>query len=142
MIRDLAAADVESVLKLLSRTPEAAHWPADFLPGYQKNFSLRVAEEGGVVCGVVVFRIVADEAEILNLAVDSAQRRRGMGSRLIEDVITATNAAGVKKIFLEVRDSNQGARNFYARAGFVETGRRREYYRQPLEDALVLVRTI
>jgi [ribosomal protein S18]-alanine N-acetyltransferase len=140
MIRDLDPADIESVGKLLSSIPEVAQWSADdLLLSSQRNFSWRVAEEEGTVCGLVVFRTMADEAEILNLAVDSSQRRRGMGSRLIEDAIAASKAAGVKKIFLEVRDSNEAARNFYARMGFTEAGRRRQYYRQPVEDALVLV---
>ena len=143
MIRDFDACDLVSVRKLLSSIPEVAQWPADdFLLAPQKNFSLRVAEEDGSVCGLVVFRIMADEAEILNLAVDSSQRRRGTGSRLILDVIAASNSAGVRKIFLEVRESNGAARNFYARMGFTEAGRRRQYYRQPVEDALVLVRGI
>ena len=143
MIRDFDACDLESVRKLLSSIPEVAQWPADdFLLGSQKNFSVRVAEEEGTVCGLVVFRIMADEAEILNLAVDSSQRRRGTGSQLIQEVIAASNSAGVRKIFLEVRQSNEAARNFYARMGFTETGRRRQYYRQPVEDAVVLVRGI
>ena len=143
MIRDFDATDLESVRKLLSSIPEVTQWPADdFLLASQRNFSLRVAEEEGSVCGLVVFRIIADETEILNLAVDSSQRRRGTGSRLIQDVIAASNSAGVGKIFLEVRESNGAARSFYARMGFTETGRRRQYYRQPVEDALVLVRGI
>jgi ribosomal-protein-alanine N-acetyltransferase len=143
MIRDFDAADVESVRKLLSGSPEAAQWAADdFRLASRRNFSLRVAEREGTVCGLVAFRIIADEAEILNLAVDSSQRRRGVGSRLIEDAIAACKAAGARKIFLEVRDSNEAARNFYARMGFTEAGRRRGYYRQPAEDALVLVRII
>lgn len=143
MIRDFDAGDLESVRKLVSSVPEAAQWPfGDFVRTSQRNFSLRVAEEGGTVCGVVAFRIMADEAEILNLAVDSSLRRRGTGSRLIEDVVGASKAAGVRKIFLEVRDSNETARNFYTRMGFTEAGRRRQYYRQPAEDALVLVRGI
>jgi ribosomal-protein-alanine N-acetyltransferase len=143
MIRDFDTGDLESVRRLLSSVSEAAHWPfGDFLRASERNFSLRVAEESGTVCGVVAFRIMADEAEILNLAVDSSLRRRGTGSRLIEDVIGASKDAGVRKIFLEVRDSNGVARNFYARMGFTEAGRRRHYYRQPVEDALVLVRGI
>ena len=143
MIRDFDVADHESVRKLLSSIPEAAPWCADdFLLASQRNVSLRVAEESGIVCGLIVLRIIADEAEILNLAVESSQRRRGTGSRLMTDAISACKAAGVKKIYLEVRDSNGGARSFYLRMGFNEAGRRREYYRQPSEDALVLVRTV
>ncbi len=103
---------------------------------------MRVAEEERSVCGLVAFRMMADEAEILNLAVDSRVRRRGMGSRLIEDAMAMLKAAGIKKIFLEVRESNEAARSFYARMGFTEAGRRRDYYRGPAEDAFVLVRTV
>jgi ribosomal-protein-alanine N-acetyltransferase len=143
MIRDFDATDMESARKLLSSAPEAARWPADdFLLTSRKDFSLRVAEQEGIVRGLVVFRILGSEAEVLNLAVDHTQRRRGMGSRLMEDVIATSKAAGVKKIFLEVRESNKAAQNFYARMGFSETGRRRQYYRQPVEDALVLVRDV
>jgi ribosomal-protein-alanine N-acetyltransferase len=143
MIRDCEPADAESVRKLLAGIPEAAQWPAhDLLLGSQKNFLLRVAEEEGILFGLIAFRIIADEAEILNLAVDSGRRRQGMASRLIEDVIAACKAAGVWRIFLEVRDSNRPARNLYTRMGFTEVGRRREYYRQPAEDALVLARRL
>jgi [ribosomal protein S18]-alanine N-acetyltransferase len=143
MIRDFDPADVEGVCKLLAGIPEAAQWPAhDLLLGSQKNFLLRVAEEEGILFGLIAFRITADEAEILDLAVDSGRRRQGMASRLIEDVIAACKAAGVGRIFLEVRNSNRPARNLYTRMGFTEVGRRREYYRQPAEDALVLARRL
>jgi len=140
MIRDFAPSDLESVRKLLLSTREAAPWSSDdFLLASERGLSLRVAEEEGAVCGLMVFRIVADEAEILNLAVDASRRRQGTGSRLIEDVVAACQAAGVRKIFLEVRDSNEAGRKFYSRMGFMEAGRRRQYYQQPVEDALVLV---
>ena len=143
MIRDFEPPDSESVCKLLAGIPEAAQWLAnDLLLGAQKNFLLRVAEEEGILFGLIAFRIIADEAEILNLAVDSGRRRQGMASRLIEDVIAACKAAGVGRIFLEVRDSNQPARSLYTRMGFTEVGRRREYYRHPAEDALVLARRL
>lgn len=143
MIRDFRPADLEAIQKLLSDIPEAARWSSDdFLLASEKNFCVRVSEEKGAVCGLVAFRMVSDQAEILNLAVNSKQRRQGIGSRLLEIMVEACKAAEVKKIFLEVRESNSGARKFYSRMGFKEDGRRRQYYRQPVEDALVLVRTV
>jgi [ribosomal protein S18]-alanine N-acetyltransferase len=143
MIRYLDAADLETVQKLLSSVPEAAAWSAeDYRLALQRNLSMRVAEEEGIVCGLVVFRTMADEAEILNLAVDSTSRRRGIGWRLIENALAACKTAGVKRIFLEVRDSNDAARKFYLRIGFTEVARRRKYYSEPIEDALVLARTV
>lgn len=142
MIRDFNAADAESVRKLLAGIPEAAQWPPQDLRVSQANSAFRVVEEDGKVSGLIIFRFLADEAEILNLAVDSSRRRCGLGSLLIEHVMAACKSEGARRIFLEVRDSNLVARNFYARMGFAEAGRRRQYYRQPVEDALVLVRTI
>lgn len=143
MIRDFRPADLEAIQKLLSDIPEAARWSADdFLLASEKKFCVRVSEEKGAVWGLVAFRMVSDEAEILNLAVNSKQRRQGIGSCLLEIMVEACKAAGIKKIFLEVRESNGGARKFYSRMGFKEDGRRRQYYRQPVEDALVLIRTV
>ena len=142
MIRDFTPGDFESVQKLLSSVPEAAQWCASEIPSASQGFLWRVAEEGRKVYGLVVFRVTGDEAEILNLAVDKGGRRRGTGSQLVEDVVKACKAAGVRKIFLEVRHSNDGARKFYAHMGFSEAGRRRQYYREPVEDALVLVRKV
>lgn len=143
MIRELRPDDLNAVQKLLSDIPEAARWSSeDLLLASEKNFCVRVSEEEGAVCGLVAFRIVRDEAEVLNLGVDSRCRRQGIGSRLLEIMVEACKAVGVRKIFLEVRESNGGARKFYSRMGFKEDGRRRQYYRQPVEDALVLVRTV
>jgi ribosomal-protein-alanine acetyltransferase len=143
MIRDFSARDLESVRRLLWDVPEAAQWGVDDpCAASQGNLCWRVAEEDGAVCGLVVFRITADEAEILNLAVDLSRRRRGTGSQLVEDAVEICKAAGVARIFLEVRNSNEGARSFYAQMGFSEAGRRRQYYREPVEDALVLVRKV
>jgi len=142
VIRDFEASDLGRVRDLLARAPEAAAWPADALAAATRDFVARVAEEEGSIAGVVVFRVAADEAEVLNIAVEAACRRRGTGSRLMNEVIAACRAAGARKIFLEVRDSNQAARQFYSRLGFEESGRRRGYYRAPVEDAVVLVRTV
>jgi len=143
MIRNVDATDLERVRTLLASVPEAAVWSADYSRlALHGDLSVRVAEEEGIVRGLVVFRTMVDEAEILNLAVDSTRRRRGIGSRLIKDALAACKTAGVKRIFLEVRDSNDAARKFYLRMGFTEVGRRRKYYSEPMEDALVLARTV
>jgi ribosomal-protein-alanine N-acetyltransferase len=138
MIRDFKAADAESIRQLLSGIPEAAQWSPQDLLGSEANSVVRIAEENGEVWGLVVFRIIADEAEILNLAVEPHRRRQGIAWRLIEDAFATCKAAGVRKIFLEVRASNQAARNLYARIGFTENTLRPKYYRDPPEDGLVL----
>jgi ribosomal-protein-alanine N-acetyltransferase len=97
-----------------------------------------VADAGGEVRGYIVAWFVLDEGEIGNLAVADEARRHGVGARLLDGAIAAVRTAGVDALYLEVRDSNAAARALYASRGFVEVGRRRDYYRRPKEDALVL----
>jgi ribosomal-protein-alanine N-acetyltransferase len=97
-----------------------------------------VADAGGEVRGYIVAWFVLDEGEIGNLAVADEARRNGVGARLLDGAIAAVRTAGVDALYLEVRDSNAAARALYASRGFVEVGRRRDYYRRPKEDALVL----
>jgi len=97
-----------------------------------------IADVGGEVRGYVVAWFVLDEGEIGNLAVHETERRHGIGARLLDGAIAAVRASDVDSLYLEVRDSNAAARALYASRGFAEVGRRREYYRRPKEDALVL----
>ncbi|MBB4796977.1 ribosomal-protein-alanine N-acetyltransferase [Brevundimonas bullata] len=91
--------------------------------------------------GFILIRVVADEAEILTLAVRPAARRNGLGGRLVETAVVRAAALGAERMFLEVAEDNVAARALYARTGFTEAGRRRGYYARPdgsREDALVL----
>ena len=97
-----------------------------------------LAEQDGEVVGYLLGRAVAPEGEILNLAVAPELRRRGLGAALLAAGLTAFGAAGVREVFLEVRESNTSAIELYRRRGFRAVGRRRRYYRRPVEDALVL----
>jgi len=97
-----------------------------------------IADAGDAVRGYVVAWHVLDEGEIGNLAVHADARRQGVGARLLDGAIAAVRKARVDALYLEVRDSNAAARALYASRGFAEVGRRREYYRRPKEDALVL----
>lgn len=91
--------------------------------------------------GFILIRSVADEAEILTLAVEPAARRRGLGARLVRDGAATAAAHGAARLFLEVADDNQAALALYAGAGFTEAGRRPGYYARPdgrRQDALIL----
>ena len=83
--------------------------------------------EAGVV-GFALSRAVADEAELLLLAVSPAARRRGVGGALLRSMIAEARGRGIAKVHLEVRASND-AIALYTSAGFVKTGERRAYYR-------------
>lgn len=97
-----------------------------------------VAEADEDVVGYAVALEAADEGEILNLAVAEAGRRRGLGRALVEAIVAALTDRGVRQVYLEVRESNAPARALYSAFGFKEVGRRRAYYRRPVEDAMVL----
>ena len=141
-IRDSQPGDARWMRELLLNIPEAARWSAAMGSASQNGLVCRVAERDGQTFGAILFRSVADEAEILYLVVDASCRRQGVGWRLLQEAIAECKAAGVRRIFLEVRESNDGARRLYERAGFKEGGRRREYDREPTEDALVLQCTV
>ena len=97
-----------------------------------------VADVAGSIDGYVVAFDAADEGEILNLAVAPNARRRGLGRALVEAILAALHDRGVLQAYLEVRESNAPARALYTSQGFKEVGRRRHYYRRPVEDAIVL----
>lgn len=80
--------------------------------------------------GFSLFRTVADEAELLLIAVMPAHRRQGVGQRLLDDFLERARNDGVKRVHLEVRDGNP-AIGMYHSAGFSPIGRRRNYYHAP-----------
>jgi len=96
----------------------------------------------GEVAGYVVAWVAADEAEIANVAVAPTLRGHGIGARLLDATLLEVRGRGAAAVYLEVRESNAAARALYASRGFVEVGRRRNYYRRPQEDALVLRREL
>jgi ribosomal-protein-alanine N-acetyltransferase len=96
-----------------------------------------VAERNGEVDGYLIGRSVAEEGEILNLAVRPTVRRQGLGGQLLEAGLAALAGAGAHRVWLEVRVSNQEAQALYQHRGFQPAGRRARYYKNPVEDALV-----
>jgi len=109
--------------------------PAAFFAVARENASERIV-------GYVVAWFVADEGEIANLAVREPTRRRGIGSALLDGAIAEGVRRGAQNLYLEVRESNDAARGLYASRGFEEIGRRKQYYRHPVEDAVVLRRVM
>ena len=94
--------------------------------------------------GFALWRTVADEAELLTIAVQSDRRRHGLGRALLAAVVGQARRGGAQCLFLEVGADNAPARSLYSQAGFVEVGRRPDYYRRHtgFADALVLRLTL
>jgi ribosomal-protein-alanine N-acetyltransferase len=97
-----------------------------------------VAEYRERLTGFLVVRVVTGEAEILNLAVHQRVRRKGIARALFQEALKELGAGGVRSVFLEVRESNAGARAFYGGAGFEISGKRPGYYHDPEEPALLM----
>lgn len=100
--------------------------------------------EDNVAVGFALFRTVADESELLLLAVHPDQRRRGVGSRLLQDVIASARKAGAGRVHLEVRENNPAV-HLYRAAAFDAVGRRPNYYSGSdgrLFDAITLARSV
>lgn len=116
-------------------------WPASAfrdLIGHSHTRVQVAIDATGAIVGYCVMLHVLDEGEIANIAVAPEHRRRGIAQRLLDDALTAAIAQGLQAMFLEVRLSNEPARALYTSRGFAPVGRRRAYYREPVEDALVL----
>jgi ribosomal-protein-alanine N-acetyltransferase len=92
------------------------------------------------VAGFCAFWLVFDEIHINNLALRPQYRGRGYGTALMEHVLTEAGRLGARRATLEVRSGNAGALRLYERLGFYVAGTRRNYYTNPVEDALILWR--
>jgi ribosomal-protein-alanine N-acetyltransferase len=138
-IRPAAVADAERLLPIERRCFSDPWSVAAFEEILQSPLGLgRVAERGEEIKGYLIARVVAGEGEILNLAVAPEARRKGLGGLLLEAGIDALASAGAREIFLEVREQNVAAQQLYQRRGFRPVGLRARYYRNPVEDAIVL----
>ena len=130
-IRGLEERDAGAVGSIQSSAQGASQWD---LSGYPRETTW-IAEVTDEIAGFIAVRAVAPgEREVLNLAVAIEWRRQGVARRLLEHAMSALPGAW----FLEVRESNKAARELYGGMGFETVGRRRAYYRDPPEDALIL----
>jgi ribosomal-protein-alanine N-acetyltransferase len=130
LIRPAARPDLAALMRIQRASAGAAQWASE---GVTRCI---VAEVGGYVAGFLAYQQLAGEVEVMNLAVDPPQRRRGVGRALLNFLLGQT----IGDVFLEVRAGNASAQRFYEEAGFREVGRRAAYYRNPPEDAIVMRR--
>ncbi|MFR3185952.1 MAG: ribosomal protein S18-alanine N-acetyltransferase [Ruminococcus sp.] len=140
-IREMQLDDLEQVM-----TIEEANFSVPWTETGFFTFLLRedtlflVAEEGEKIlgyCGVVT---VQDEGDITNVAVEKNSQNQGIGKKLLEEMFQRTQKAGVFRLFLEVRAGNAAALHLYEKMGFVQMGIRKNYYEQPVEDGVVMMR--
>lgn len=115
-------------------------WPQSVLAHELENeLSLwLVAKQGGEILGYVGSQSVLDEADMMNLAVRETARRQGIAKALVSVLCRKLSEKGVQSLTLEVRDSNEPAIRLYEALGFIQAGKRPNYYFHPREDARIL----
>lgn len=142
-------AELPAVLRLERESETAPHWPlAEYEAmlsggrGDQVRRCLYVVLRGDEVVGFAVGRVAGPgpgaEAEVESIAVARDQRRVGAGTALLRAVLGWCGEQGADEVGLEVRAGSEGALRMYAGSGFAVTGRRRGYYRDPAEDAVLM----
>ncbi|MFP5236616.1 MAG: ribosomal protein S18-alanine N-acetyltransferase [Acidobacteriota bacterium] len=142
-IRPMEGGDLDKVVALAAQLAEAPHWPRTAYEAAVDRSATPpriclVATSAEVqVAGFVIASAVGEEAEIESIGVASGLQRRGIGRALLDALIGLAGMRGATEIRLEVRESNGAAAGLYRSAGFVLTGRRRGYYRDPEEDAVL-----
>ena len=123
-----------------------APWPAKDIARLMTMMGgFAVVAEGEGPQGFILARAIAEEGEILTLAVDPAARRRGVGRSRVEAAAAEAGRRGARTLFLEVAADNEPARGLYEAAGFERAGLRKAYYARPgsrRADALVLRRPL
>jgi [ribosomal protein S18]-alanine N-acetyltransferase len=102
----------------------------------------RMALREGTLAGYLLAVLIEDEAHLGNLAVHPSERRTGVGQKLLDDLLQTARTSGIERITLEVRRSNESARKFYLRNNFMDVAMRKNYYRNPHEDAMVMLRSL
>ena len=140
-VRPATPDDILTMVNLAHHSATAAHWGEDayrraLQPGATPERTALVIEEGAVL-GFLVAQVLGDEWEIENIAVSAPVRRRGLASRLVSELLDRARKRGARAVFLEVRESNRAARMLYEKWAFLPAGRRKAYYTDPVEDAVL-----
>ena len=139
-VRPMLGSDLEAVLAIEQRTYAFPWSEGIFRDCVRVGYTCRVLEIDFVLAGYGVLSIGAGEAHLLNLCVREEFRARGLGRRLLEELLDSAREQGARVCFLEVRPANTGAIRLYQVMGFQQIGVRRGYYQADSgrEDALVM----
>ena len=138
-IRAAVPADIAAILQIEAESPTAAHWPESAYREALRQLSRMVLVAAGQegTLGFLVVSTATVEWELENIAVMSSARRRGIGRALLIALIDRARTGGASEIRQEIRASNHPAQRLGQSVGFVQEGRRKSYYSDPEEDALL-----
>lgn len=108
----------------------------------KKDTMFFVVEEKERILGYCSMMTVLDEGDILNVAVRSDRQKEGIGQFLVDSMLRMAEMQGIRLVHLEVRQGNGTARRLYQKLGFKEDGLRRDYYENPVENAVLMTKTM
>ena len=143
IIRLMKTEDVPTVYEM-EKTCFADPWGRDSLTDFSsgKGHSVFIAEDDKNIIGYGCTQQVLDECEILRIAVNPNFRKKGVGYSLLSEMVNNAYAHGSRIFYLEVRENNVPAIGLYKKLMFTESGRRKDYYKNPTEDAILMSRAI
>jgi len=140
IVSPMTADDLAAVHDIEQQTPSPwsmGQLEGDFFAAVTLQLVCRLAEKDRI-CGFIIGRTVADEAEILRVATDRDLRRRGAAGQLLKAFISRLRAKGIRHCHLELRSTNLPARRLYEKFDFLVTGSRKNYYTDPKDDAICM----
>lgn len=143
IVRPAVAADLPAVVAIecdAFSDPWHASAFTEAIESGHMHFTVAATSSGAVVAYLIGW-FVGGDGEIANIAVAADARGHGIGGRLLDEALATAWRSGSATVHLEVRASNAPAQGLYASRGFIPVGRRQGYYREPVEDAIVLRRT-
>ena len=141
ILREMLVEDLDQVMKI-ERELFSPPWTREGFFTYltHKDAMFLVVEEKGEILAYCGLLMVLDEGDITNVAVRPDRQREGIGHFLMDSLIRLAEEQGVTTIHLEVRVGNDAAIRLYERMGFTRDGIRKQYYTNPVEDALLMTR--
>ena len=142
-IREMQIDDLENVLAI-EKENFSVPWDANGFFSFmiREGTAFLVAEENGKILGYAGLISAADEGDITNVSVSKTRRQKGIGNSLLEGLLDKARSFELKKIFLEVRASNEAAIRLYEKKSFQQVGVRKGYYTEPVEDALLMCKEL
>lgn len=139
VIEQMGSRHLEEVLAIEKKSYSTPWSPVSFKNEIYSPYSIAlVAMLEGAVAGYIIANYRFNEGHVLNLTVHPQQTRKKIGTHLMEIVLDMLRRKGCAVVWLEVRASNAAARRLYEKLGFIETGRRKFYYADPFEDAVLM----
>ncbi len=139
-VRDMQVSDLPSVM-VIERSSFTSPWSEDSVLSdlYSGQSMTRVALINESIAGYFIARQVIDEGQLLDIAVKPEYRQQGIAELLMQDLISGLRMKLVVKLFLEVRANNVAAIRLYEKFGFNTISTRKNYYKNPIEDAYIMM---